>query len=218
MKYKLVIFDLDGTLVDSSIGILKAIEQTIIENKLPKLDDETKASFIGPLVFDSFKRVYGYNDDLTNNFTQYYRNIYKKYFLNECKIYDGIIELLQYLKEQNCYISIATYKKDDHAKKLISDLNINRYFDYILGSDLESKKTKQDIIKENIAHFNLTQQDCIMIGDSIHDAKGAMECGIDFIGVTYGFGFKNKNEVTNFNAVCSVNSPIEIIKYFKGCI
>ncbi|MBZ7976103.1 HAD family hydrolase [Campylobacter sp. RM12637] len=215
MKYKLVIFDLDGTLVDSSIGILKAIEYTIVENKLPKLDDEIKASFIGPLVFDSFKRVYGYDDDLTNNITQYYRNVYKKYFLNDCKIYDGIIELLQYLKEQNCYISIATYKKDDHAKKLISDLNINSYFDYILGSDLESKMTKQDIIKANIALFNLTQRDCIMIGDSIHDAKGAMECGIDFIGVTYGFGFKDEKDLQSYpNKLCAKN-PYKIIDFLK---
>lgn len=212
--YDLVLFDLDGTLINTSKGIILAIEETVDAFGLDKLTNDEKLNMIGPPIEFSLKTRYGIDEYAILEIVDYFRSIYKNKYLNQAEVYNGIYELLGELS-QTRKLMVATYKRDDYAKQIIEYFNLDKYFYSVVGSKVNVLNTKADIINFCL---NIKHKKSIMIGDSIHDAKGAMECGIDFIGVTYGFGFKNKDEIINCNGICAVDSPIEIIKYFKRCI
>ncbi len=212
-KYKYVLFDLDGTLMDTSDGILKSIDYTINKCGYHKLSLEIKKNFIGPPIKNSFMKTYDLKEEEANKATTIFREAYKNEFLLFAKVYDGIIQLLQSLRLNNVKIGVATYKRDDYAKKLLEKFEIADKCDFILGSDMNNKLTKTDIVKlclKNLGCDNLSE--AILIGDTYYDAIGAKECGINFIAVTYGFGFK-KTAINSFPAIF-IADTVKDIEFF----
>lgn len=200
--YKTVLFDLDGTLMDTSEGLVCSIDDTIDFFNLTPLSMEIKKSFIGPPVIKSFKKTYNLTDEKSIEISNYFREIYKNKYLLKAKVYDGIFELLDLLRENNKKIAIATYKRDDYAKMLLSHFKIDKYCDFIQGADFENRLTKSDIVKICIDELKADTSNTVLIGDSISDFIGAKENNIDFIGVSYGFGIFDKNlKVINKNSV-----------------
>jgi phosphoglycolate phosphatase len=192
MKYRYLIFDLDGTLLDTSEGILKAIDYTICKLGLPNLSEEVKRTFIGPPIYESFARQYMFDKAGSEKATQIFRNVYKDKFLMEAVPYDGIYEMLRNLKQNGCGLAVATNKRDDYAQNLLNHFGFQNYFDYMEGSDFKNKKKKADIIRECIGHMNVMEINHVaMIGDTVQDYNGAYEVGIDFVGVKYGFGLNS---------------------------
>lgn len=216
-QYKYIIFDLDGTLFDTSPGIIKAFDETVQYLGYPMLAEDKKNSVIGPPVYQSFQREYGMSSQEAMQATQYFRDLYKDQYLGEYRIYEGMQQLLSSLKEAGYRLGVATYKREDCAKELILASEIGLYFDSIRGSDYESKLTKKDIMElcfEELSCPSEPMTDAIMVGDTVHDALAAKELGMDFIAVTYGFGFKNARDAENFQPISVVNDVSHIINTF----
>ncbi|HFU2596675.1 TPA: HAD-IA family hydrolase [Campylobacter jejuni] len=196
----LVIFDLDGTLIDPASGIIKSVEYVINVLGLPKIEQDAIKKFIGPPIYDSLKSTFDLNHDIALKATGIFREAYKKYFLYDAYVYKDIPLLLYRLKKTN-KLAVATYKKQEHAELILEYFNIKTYFDFIQGS-IESKNySKKDIIESCLNFFNLTE--AVMIGDTIYDKKGAEGLNIKFIGVPWGYGFDSNSS--------DVSSPQEII-------
>lgn len=189
-KYKAVVFDLDGTLLDTSEGIIKSVDYTIAHMGLKELTLEEKRLFIGPPIQHSFKRVYSLDDEKTEMAANIFRKQYSNIDLFEAKVYDGIIELLVSLKENNVKIGVATYKREDYAAKILTHFGIDVLCDSIQGSDYEGVLTKQDIIDNCISELQVDKETVLMVGDTDNDKIGAERAGVDFLGVGYGFGYK----------------------------
>ncbi len=200
-KYKAVIFDLDGTLADTAEGVKKSIEYTVSQMKLPSLGDREMEGLIGPPIYNSLKEKFHLSDEAAQIGTSIFRNVYKEKFLLCARLYPKVMETLAALKSQGICLGVATYKREDYAVKLLAGLGISKYFIAIKGADYENKLTKRDIIKNCMDNIGLPREEYLYIGDTIHDAKGAEACGIDFIGVTHGFGFKSKDEAINCGAI-----------------
>lgn len=199
MKYKLIIFDLDGTLFDSSLGAMKSVDYTVEKLNLAPLSDDIKRTFIGPPIYNSLQKTYNLTDIEAQNATEIFRDVYKNKFLFEAEIYDGIEELLTYLLQKQYKLSVASYKRDDYCKMLLDHFELSKYFHFIMGADNDNKLKKSDIVQCCMDNFNITNpKEAVLIGDTEHDAIGAYELGMDFIGVTYGFGFKNKADVNKY--------------------
>lgn len=194
MRWKCVLFDLDGTLADTSEGVKHSIEYTIKKCGFNELSDEKMQSFIGPPIFDSLKKEYKLSDDEARNATEVFRSAYKDKYLFEARVYEGIIPLLSMLKSNSIKIAVATNKRIDYTEKLLIHLNLTQYFDCIQGSDFENKMRKPEIIRACINQLSIDESDTVLVGDTIHDYLGAKQCLIDFIGVDYGFGFKTQEE------------------------
>lgn len=193
-KYDLVIFDLDGTILDTSEGIISSIKHTIDIMGLEKLSDEVIASFIGPPVQDSFARKCGLSGDALQKTVTVFRDYYKTSALFKASPYKGIYEVFQTLSDRKIQSAAATYKREDYAKALLEHFEFNKYTHNIHGGDAENKLRKNDIIDLCISDSKINDKSrIVMIGDTVHDAAGAEQAGIDFIGVTFGFGFQ-KNE------------------------
>jgi phosphoglycolate phosphatase len=198
--HKFVLFDLDGTLVDSSEGILEAVKETLgIMEIEPPTDDEIK-SCIGPPIGDSLGVKFGYSSEDIKEFYNIFRPIYKNKHLFKCRLYPGIVPLLEELKSIGCLIGIATNKRKDSTAILLDRLAIADLFYIVIAQEIETTRNKSEMISEALDSLNIEKKDVVLIGDATSDLDAAEEAKIDFIGVRYGFGFKKP-----------VNPPYEIV-------
>lgn len=212
--YKAMLFDLDGTLLDTSKGIKKSVAYTVEQMKLPPIPESEISYFIGPPIYNSLREKFDLSEEEARYGTEIFRNAYKDKYLFEAEVYQGVFELLDFLKQSNIKIGVATYKREDYAISILEHFKIAEYCDVIIGSDFENKMTKTDIVEKCFSLLDVRKQDAVMVGDTIHDAIGAKNFGIDFIAVKYGFGFKDRDEIKNCKNV--VNEIIEIKGIWKN--
>lgn len=210
MKYQHVMFDLDGTLMNTSEGILKSVKHTIKSLSLPDVSNETLKKFIGPPIEKSFEEYIGLTKKDAAEAAAVFRRVYPDLYLYEASFYDGIENLLLSLKKSGIKISVATYKRGSYTSKLLKQFNVYETFDYVVGSDDEGKLTKTDIINKCVDLSGISKNQTVMIGDTKHDAISSRETGIDFIAVTYGFGFKTQEDTKDYSPVCVCDSVNEV--------
>ena len=195
MNHSLVIFDLDGTLIDSSEGIVHAVTATIEELGYESLSVEFIESCIGPPIGDSIGSKVGYTKEQIARFYEVFRPIYKSKYLMECTVYPGIFELLNGLRDCGVKTAIATNKREDYTKTLLDDLGLSPMFDVIEAMDMEGKLTKTDLVRDCMSKLTCSSRETVMVGDADSDLKAAEACGIDFVGVRYGFGFRDGRDI-----------------------
>ncbi len=208
MKYDLMIFDLDGTLLDTSPGIFGSVryaEQTL---KLKPITDEELREFVGPPPKDMYKRKYNLSDEDAMKATIAHRNYGFEKAIYEAEKYEGLEEVLNELRDKNVKLAVATLKKQKIAEAVLENYGIKNYFDVIVGMNDEETLTKKMAIEKAIEMTGASK--VLMIGDSEYDFRGAMDANVDFVGVLYGFGFK-KDESYMFQ---TIDSPKELLDFF----
>lgn len=184
-----ILFDLDGTLVDSKPGIFAAIRYTFQQLHLPELSEEEMDRFIGPSIGSSFRNVCGFSDEQTEQAITLFRTYYGEKGLYECTVYPGLTGLLQMLKEENRKIALSTKKPEIFARKILAHKGILPYFDAISGADYADQTEHKDYIVRNAAQkLGLSVSECVLLGDTRFDCIGASMVGMDCIGVLYGYG------------------------------
>ena len=186
--YRGVIFDLDGTLLDTSEGVFASVRHTVEALGKPALDEATLRTFIGPPVKLSLIRLYGLDEDAANHATEIFRTQYKDHDLLKAEPYAGIKDLIRALRAQGCKIGVATLKREDYALTLLEHYHFTELCDSICGSDFASKMTKADVLHKCLKALELSPSEAVLIGDTSSDGKGAKEAAVDFMAVTYGFG------------------------------
>ena len=216
IKYKYVLFDLDGTISESALGIRESLEHAIttLGKPLPDLSDYTL--YIGPPLLDTFLNLCHFTEDESRQGVEVYREYYdtRGKFVN--KAYGGIKELLKKIREEGCKIAVCSSKYETFAGEIIEILGLEEYFDAVCGSTLDgSRKDKKDLIPYAVKSLggNL-EEECdkvVMIGDTYFDARGALQTGVDFIGVTYGYG--SVEQMKNDGATNFAESPSDILKF-----
>ena len=189
-KYKVILFDLDGTLSDPKVGITKSVQYAlhkmdIVESNIDKLE-----CFIGPPLQVSFAEYYNFDESNSQKAIALYRERFKEKGMFENELYSNIPLLLKSLKDQGFTLVIATSKPTVFAEQILKYFNINQYFELIVGSNLDgTRASKTEIIQYILDKYTAYKpRDFIMIGDRKHDIIGSINTGIDSIGVTYGYG------------------------------
>jgi phosphoglycolate phosphatase len=213
MKYSLLIFDLDGTLLDTSEGVVKSLDYTIETLHLKKLSLEEKLSFIGPTPYMSFPKHFALQGESLDTAIQVFRDKYSGDNLLKAKIYDGLFEVFDFCKSNNIACCVATNKREDMALRVCEHFGISKYMKCIFGSDNKNGLTKTDIIRKCIEYLAIDKNLSVMIGDSPHDLKGAIENDIDFIGVEWGFGLKDENETQGIKLIKKPSEIIQILNF-----
>ena len=194
-KYDLVIFDLDGTLMDTSEGIINCYNYTAKTYNKKELEKEKFKGIIGCPLSTGFKENYNMNDEEVNGAIKKYRERYAEKGIYEARTYDGIPKLLKEIKDKGCKTAVATLKLEEFAKKMLEDKNLAQYIDVIYGTNKEDKYEKVDLVNKAMEIFNIGKEKTVLVGDSKYDAIGAKEAGVDFIGVTYGLGFNSVESI-----------------------
>ena len=206
LPYSTILFDLDGTLTDPKEGITKSIQYALNKMGIVENDLEKLTPFIGPPLLPSFMEFYNFSEEEANQTLQFYRERFSVTGLFENEVYEGIEELLKNLKQSNYRLAVATSKPTVFAKRILDYFELSPYFEVIVGSELDGTRTaKGEVIAEVLKQMNIeNKDDCVMIGDRMHDLIGASENAIDSIGVTYGYG--SQQELEEANATYIVHS------------
>ena len=216
-QYKVAIFDLDGTLLDTSQGVLTSVQYTIDKFGFEPLDDVALKSFIGPPIQNSFAKHYNLQGDILQEIATVFRNQYKNVDLLKATPYEGIYEVLEALLANGIKPAIATYKRQDYATMILMHFGFDKYTNIMYGADHENKLKKKDIIEKALMDAGVSNySEAVMIGDSDNDAIGAAAIGTKFIGVTYGFGFKKPADVYKFPAVGAAKTTQELKELLVG--
>lgn len=211
---KAIIFDVDGTLLDGTEGIIKSVQKAIKHFNLEMLSDAELLKFVGPPIQNSCKNAYRVDDEFAQEFANFFRKEYAAGDVFFANAYGGIYDLLEYLKNQSFKLGVATYKRQDYAIELMKHFGFDKYFTSICGADNENKLKKFDILQNCIKELNESRKNTILIGDSYHDGVAAKQMEIGFIGVTYGFGFKKDEDVEEFNPIFVARNVKEIKNKF----
>ena len=209
-SYDLMIFDLDGTLMDTSEGILSAVKYTVDKCDLPKLTEEKIKTFIGPPIQDSFRKEYGLTVEKANEVAAVFRDRYKDCDLMKAVPYEDMVDTLKGLKDLGCKLGVATNKREDYALKLLDSFGLLSLFDAAFGSDMEGRLKKADIIELCIEKTSCHDRDRVaLVGDTAGDLEGAKKAGIHFIAATYGFGFRPGE--SNMEADFVIGRPSDLL-------
>ena len=213
-KYDYVIFDFDGTVVDTGEGILKSLQYSFKEmgREVPDLNDLKK--FIGPPIYYSYTTFYGVSEDEVGDYIKKYRERYREKGIFESKVYPGLKELLVSLKEKNIKVGIASSKPESLIYSVGDYLGITEMFDVIVGvkSDNSKHSTKAGLITQAMDDMGGTDKSkVLMVGDRCFDIDGAHEAGVKCCGALWGFG--DRAEFEKHNADFIVEKPEDIMKF-----
>ena len=182
---KAVIFDLDGTLTQSEEGIWNCVRYAADKLGFEEPDAATLHKFIGPPLMFSFQEYMGMDFATAEKAVATYRERYSVEGLFENRVYPGIRRLLRTLKQQGCYVGIATGKPQAFAQRIIEHFGLSRYFDTIVGPGEHIGSEKDMLIRAALPE---TYDEAWMVGDRKFDVEGGRAVGIRTIGVGYGYG------------------------------
>ena len=199
-NYKYILFDLDGTITDSALGITNSVKYALNKLNSPIPSYDTLCKFIGPPLLDGFRDICGFETEKAQTAVKYYREYYETTGLFENAVYDGIPELLKALKENGKSVILATSKPEKFARLILEHFNLMRYFDFAAGASMDETRNKKDaVIAYALLECNIKDKSlAVMVGDRHHDIDGAKVNGISCVGVLYGFG--NREELSNAGA------------------
>ncbi len=209
---KAVLFDLDGTLVNSLDDLATSANSALETKGYPTHETEKYKYFVGHGMKNLMERVLPENHrseaeilELLGIFLAHY----SEHFADKTRPYDGIIPLLGALRQKNIKLGVVTNKADHMAQIIIKSL-LGGYFDYILGKrDEFPAKPDPAATLYAMKQLDVLPNECIFIGDSGMDAKNGVNCGAVPVGALWGF--REKAELLENGAQYTVNAPLELL-------
>ncbi len=213
--YRYLLFDLDGTLTDSSEGICKSIQYSLKKIGIQAEDLKALEVFIGPPLRYSFKEYFGLEGELAEQAIAFYRERYTEVGKYENSPYPGIREMLVHLKAAGAVLAVASSKPEVYVEDILRHFDLYELFDYVVGSDLKGKReTKTAVIREAMERMQVTleeRKEVLMVGDRHFDIDGAKELSLDSLGVYYGFAKSGELEAAGADYVVHTVDELETL-------
>ena len=210
--YDTILFDLDGTLTDSGLGITKAVQYALGQMGYEVPPRESLFSFIGPPLHKSFQKHYGMDEETSIEAVRQFRVYYNQMGgILENEVYPGIRELLSDLKNAGKRLMIATSKPQAAAELVMHHFGLDEFVPEIIGGTDDTRNTKGKVIAWALREYGVNPETAVMVGDREHDIQGAAENGISAIGITWGYGDRAELEAAGAKAV--FDAPEDVAQY-----
>ena len=189
-----LLFDLDGTLTDPGVGIVRCIRHALAALGRDEYDDARLRRCVGPPLADSFRLLLQTEDEATlARAVALYRERFGTVGLFENAVYDDIPELLRELHAQGRELYVVTSKPHVYARRIVRHFGLEGWFREIYGSKLDGTRVhKRELIRWVLEREQLAPGDACMIGDRGHDVAGARANGVRAIGVLWGYGSREE--------------------------
>ena len=208
---KLIIIGFDGTIADTSPGILYCMNTTANAMGYTPVHHDALYGVIGVSVEQGFMRLYGMKEDEIEYAMANFSKLYSIKGEEMFQIYDGVEESLEKIKQTGCKLAIVTQKN----RKFITNMlgvykNIGEHFDTVCATDVEIDREKSDMLRLVCEELDVDIADSIFIGDSYVYALAAEEVGTDFAAALYGWGFRSQEDAEKYHCRAYLNNAKEL--------
>jgi phosphoglycolate phosphatase len=191
-EFSCILFDLDGTIVDSAPGITATLAYTFEKLGLPIPTPAELVAYVGPPILDSFRDLAGFTTEQAHEALGIYRPQYLKSGVFDASVYPGVPAVLGEIHERGIPLSLATSKPEKPANLILEHYDLKQYFDVITGaSEDEVRSAKADVVEEALKRLTAIGADIsrpVMVGDRHHDVVGAAAHDVPTIFVRWGYG------------------------------
>lgn len=215
---KAILFDLDGTIINSEEGITKCVQYALRAYGIDEPDRKKLLCFIGPPLDPVFREKYGMTEEEAWQAVEKYRERFDVEGIFECCLYDGVRDAIVRLKEKGYVLALASSKPETACRRILEHFSLTPYFDEVVGSTLDGRiSTKEEVLEElgrRMADCQIGRDEMCLIGDTKYDAAGAKAFGIRCIGVSYGFG--TREELLDAGAEAVFDQMEEVERYIEN--
>lgn len=211
-SYSAILFDLDGTIVDSAPGITATLAYTFEQLGLPIPTPAELLTWVGPPILDSFRDLAGFDAEQSAQALAIYREKYLAEGVYDATVYPGVAEVLHAIHAAGIPLSLATSKPETPARAVLEHFGLIEPFDQLTGaSDDEVRSAKKDVVEEALRRLEAGGADLsrsVLVGDRHHDVDGAAHHGVPTIFVTWGYGSPAEGE----GAIAVVDTPGQLLE------
>ncbi|MDQ1573183.1 MAG: phosphoglycolate phosphatase [Actinomycetota bacterium] len=211
-----ILFDLDGTIVDSAPGITSTLAYTFEELGRPVPGPAELLAYVGPPILDSFRERAGMSMGEAAAALAIYRPRYLEIGALDSTVFPGVADVLKAVHAAGIPVSLATSKPETPARLILSHYGLLGEFDVITGaSDDEVRSSKADVVAEALVRLAATGADLsrpVLVGDRKHDVEGAAANGIPTIFVDWGYGIADEQA----GAIAVIPTPADLQKLLLG--
>jgi len=202
-------FDMDGTLIDSEVGITTCIAYALQKMDHPVPPQETLLGWIGPSLRTTFAPLFG-EPERVEQAVAFYRERFDVEGWREHTIYPDIEAVVRALHARGHRLAVVTAKNEPHARRIVEHLPFGGLFEDVIGSTPDgSRSSKPQLVGEALHRLQLAPQHCWMIGDRRMDIEGAHHHGLRSVGVLWGFG--GEQELTQAGAGQLAHDPAQLL-------
>ena len=214
--YKVILFDLDGTLTESGEGIINSVQYALESLGRPVPEREELKAFIGPPLVEQFMEYTGMDREEAEKGVVYYRERYAREGIFENKLYPGVEDMLYQLIKKHYILAVASSKPEKFVNQILEHFEISEYFDVITGSGLDGTRvTKTEVIEEALKRLGMEnrREEVLMVGDRKHDILGARQSGLECLAVSYGYG--SMEELQKAEPIAIASSTQGVVDFFE---
>lgn len=214
-NYDYILFDLDGTLTDSKPGITECIAYALEKENVP-YTNQILDKMVGPPFRVSMHDFLGLEMPEIEKLIGIYRGVYEEYGYKNCKVFEGVEQMLAALKNAGKILGVATSKPIKFTQMIMRDFDLGKYFDCVAGASSDaSKEAKSDVIQGALENLGVKDKSkVLMVGDRLYDIEGAHAQGVDCAAVLYGYG--SKEEFEEYEADYILGAPDEVVNLVLG--
>lgn len=207
-KYKNILLDLDGTILDSGSGIMKSVQYVLDHFSMYHEPEEKLRKFIGPALIDSFMNFYGFSKEKAEEAVEYFRDYYPEKGMFDAFIYPGMRECIEKMAGDGKKLVLLTSKPIFFASQILQHFGFSDYFFMEIGPDLsEQSSDKTRLIEKALREGNFLKEDCLMVGDTKYDILAAKDVGIDSVAALYGYGEVEEISIAKY----SIEKPLDLL-------
>jgi len=214
----LVVFDMDGTLLDTSEDLVTAANATREDLGLSPLPPELIQSCMGDALLPLLENIFADAPDRLPSAIPLFQQHYRSHVLTHCKPYPGVTELLTILKQSTILCGVLSNKPSELVRIPLYHFNLSNRLDFIYGGDSFSvRKPSPKPLKRIMVHFHSPPHRTVMVGDTFADIRSGCDAGARTIAVTYGFGLPEDLEKAGpDHMVSDTNSLLHALSHMHG--
>ncbi len=217
MEYKAVLFDLDGTLINSLEDFAESANEALINHGFKAHPKDAYKKFVGNGVRNLIKNAApdGTDDSIIDNILYDYRIIYNNNYVNKTRVYDGICEMLESLKKAGIKMGVCSNKPHKPTNEIVEKLLGTKYFDVVFGErEGVPRKPHPASLIEAAQILGVAPEQTIYVGDIGGDMESANRAGMLAAGVLWGF--RDKDELIECGGKILLASPSELVDFVNG--